>query len=418
MRFPSNALSGDESHRSSVQTNMNANVNKNVNAGTGEQANGAFAHNPSSSPSPLEQKWRDLVSDIGSEIAGPLTSALERIHALTSSGRIDKAGLRALGDEIAAARQVGLNAQQLIRFSSGRLRQSHERVPLAATVGAMLNHRSRETLARGIVLQPTLKPVDVIVDASLLFSLLNVTLDWVLAQAESHIAFNVDTKVWPANGRVTCRFLRRKNGNQVDPQTPAASAPAEVDSSTQSLSWRLIEQTASTMGLLLAHSQENGVTTLSFEFPRTASEDMEGVGATEMDDGFSTPSAMNSKPLAGSHVLVVASRRDVRVQVRDAIKHMGLIIDLVASVEEAVDFCQDGLPHAIVVESILAGARLNQLKAEICGEVPGFAFIEIVEEGNSFEMSNFDQASMARVGRAAIESALPSVLTFELSKSL
>ena len=397
---------------------MNANVNKNANAEAADHFSAAVVANPSSGLPPLEENWRDLVSDIGSEIAGPLTSALERIHALTTSGRIDKAGLRALGDEIAAARQVGLNAQQLIRFGSGRLRQSHERVPLAATVGAMLNHRARETQARGIVLQPTLKPVDVIVDASLLFSLLNVTLDWVLVQAESHIAFNVDTKVWPANGRVTCRFLKRKNGKQVDAHAASSSAPAEIDSSTHSLSWRLIEQTASTMGLLLAHSQENGITTLSFEFPRTASEDMEGVSTTEMDDGFSTPSALNSKPLAGSHVLVVASRREVRVQVRDAIKHMGLIVDLVASVEEAVDFCQDGLPHAIIVESILAGARLNQLKAEISGEVPGFAFIEIVEEGNSFEMSNFDHASMARVGRAAIESALPSVLTFELSKSL
>ena len=409
-----------------VNANVNVSANKNATAGAGNYSTAALVESPLNSLPPLEENWRDLVSDIGSEIAGPLTSALERIHALTTSGRIDKAGLRALGDEIAAARQVGLNAQQLIRFGSGRLRQSHERVPLAATVGAMLNHRARETQARGIVLQPTLKPVDVIVDASLLFSLLNVTLDWVLAQAESHIAFNVDTKVWPANGRVTCRFLRRKTGRLAGADSASTgastsastSAPAEIDSSTHSLSWRLIEQTAITMGLLLAHSQENGITTLSFEFPRTASEDMEGVSTTEMDDGFSTPSALNSKPLAGSHVLVVASRRDVRVQVRDAIKHMGLIVDLVASVEEAVDFCQDGLPHAIIVESILAGARLNQLKAEISSEVPGFAFIEIVEEGNSFEMSNFDHASMARVGRAAIESALPSVLTFELSKSL
>jgi hypothetical protein len=364
----------------------------------------------------LEENWRELVSDIGSEIAAPLTSALERIHALTTSGRIDKAGLRALGDEIAAARQVGLNAQQLIRFGSGRLRQSHERVPLAATVSTMLTHRSRETQARGIVLQPTLKPVDVIVDASLLFSLLNVTLDWALVQAASQIAFNVDTKVWPAHGRVTCRFTQR--GRDASHAGNSKSSTPEIDTSTSSLSWRLIEQTALTMGLLLTHTQENGVTTLSFEFPRTAGEDMEGVSTVEMDDGFGAPSAMNSKPLAGSHVLVVASRRDVRVQVRDAIKHMGLIVDLVASVEEAVDFCRDGLPHAIVVESVLAGARLDQLRAEICSEVPGFAFIEIVEEGNTFEMSTFGEGNMARVGRAAIESALTSVLTFELSKTL
>lgn len=373
---------------------------------------------PPNKRTPLEDNWRELVSDIGSEIAGPLTSALERVHTLMSSGRIDKADLRALGDEITAARQVGINAQQLIRFGSGRLRQSHERVPLAATVGTMLKHRLRETQARGIVLQPTLKPVDVIVDASLLFSLLNVTLDWVLTQADSQIAFNVDTKVRPAHGRMTCRFLQRKAAFGEPTRTDAASTPAQIDHSTHSLTWRLIEQTAITMGLLMAHSHEQGVTTLSFEFPITANDQMEGVSTLELDDGFNAASAMNSKPLAGSHVLVVTSRREVRVQVRDAIKHMGLIVDLVASVQEAADFCRDGLPHAIVVEGVLASAKLTQLKTEIWSEVPGFAFIEITEEGNSFEMSTSGDDNTARVGREAIEAALPSVLAFELSKSL
>jgi len=91
---------------------------------------------------------------------------------------------------------------------------------------------------------------------------------------------------------------------------------------------------------------------------------------------------------------------------------------LVASVQEAADFCRDGLPHAIVVEGVLASAKLNQLKTEIWSEVPGFAFIEITEEGNSFEMSTSGDDNTARVGREAIEAALPSVLAFELSKSL
>lgn len=59
------------------------------------------------------------MSDIGSEIAGPLTRASERVRALMTSDRIDKTNLRALGDEITAARQVGLNEQQWIRFGSG-----------------------------------------------------------------------------------------------------------------------------------------------------------------------------------------------------------------------------------------------------------------------------------------------------------
>ena len=68
------------------------------------------------------ERWHQLVSEMGAEIAAPLTAALERINALTSTGRIDKKGLRSLREEVEAARQIGMIGQQLARFASGRLR--------------------------------------------------------------------------------------------------------------------------------------------------------------------------------------------------------------------------------------------------------------------------------------------------------
>ena len=355
-------------------------------------------------------RWRELVSTVGAEIAGPLTAALERIHALTTTGKIDRAGLRALRDEVEQARQAGMTAQQLTRFANGRLRQSHERLPLAETVNTVLTHRTRETQARGIALKPLLKPVDVIADASLLFSLLNTLLDWALVQASSHIEFNINVKSWPPHARLQCRFRIRPEDMLDD--GAAVASPHAMDS----LNWRLVEQTARAMSLPLSRQVDAAEVLVTLEFPRTVNEEMEGVSTFEMDQGFA--SSTNSKPLAGSHVLVVASRREMRLQVRDAIKHMGLLVDLVSSVEEASDFCRDGLPHAIIVEGILNGERLSQLRAEISAEVPEFPFIEIVEEGTEYTMSGFDGADRARVGRDALESALPSVLLFELSKSL
>ena len=142
----------------------------------------------------------------------------------------------------------------------------------------------------------------------------------------------------------------------------------------------------------------------------------EGVSALEINDGFA-PST-NSQPLAGSHVLVVASRREMRLLIRDALRNMSLIIDFVNSVDEAVSFCRDGLPHAIIIESIQNGERFAAFRDDITDEVPGFVFIEIVEEGSAFQMSGFDGPSMARVGRDVIASSLPSALIFELSKTL
>ena len=365
---------------------------------------------PADEKSPLSERWAELVTQIGVEIAGPLTAALERVNTLTSTGNIDRKGLRALREEIESARRVGMIGQQLTRFASGRIRQSHERLQLADVLSGVLAHRGRETQARGIVLKPELKPAEVVVDASLLFSVLNTTLDWALASAHSQIVFSIELKAWPAHARLACRFAHRP----LDEITDVASAAAT--SGMDSLTWRLLEQTAWTMGLLIERTEESGFTTLTLEFPRTANDEVEAVSALELNDGFSVSS--HSQGLAGSHVLVVASRRDMRLQIRDALRDMSLIVDFVNTVEEAVAFCRDGLPHAIVVESIQSGERLALMREEILAEVPDFVFIEIVEEGSAFEMSGFAGAAMARVGRDVLATSLPSALLFELSKGV
>lgn len=372
------------------------------------QADGGLAESQNTDQA---TRWRDLVNAVGEEISTPLTQALERVHALTTSGRIDRSSLRALREEVETARAVGIVAQQITRLASGRLRQSHERLDVAELLGNVLTHRAREAQARGIVIKPRLQALPVIVDASLLFGLLNTLLDWALRHSKSEVNFSVEMLARERSGRLTCRFTPFA-ADQLNDGAAVDASRAKLDS----LTWRLLEQTAWTMGLPLSRLEEGGIVLLTVDFPRTAHEAMEGVTSIELDEGFAVSS--NSKPLAGSHVLIVASRREVRMQLRESIKDMGLIIDMVASVEEAADFCHEGLPHAIVVEGILRGEALKKLRLEIIKEVPDFAFVEIVEEGNQFEMSGTGNRSVARVGRGAIESALPSVLMFELSKSL
>lgn len=365
---------------------------------------------PASSHNADVDRWQALVGAVGGEIAAPLTSALERINTLTTTGKIDKAGLRALRDEVESARRAGMIAQQITRYATARLRQSHERLALAETLRGVLAHRARETQARGISVKQSLKAADVIVDPSLLFSLLNTTLDWALACARSEIDFHIDMKAWPAHARLACHFAHRPPDELDD------GAPPPPGTALDSLTWHLLEQTAWTMGLPISRSVSGGEARLVIEFPRTAGEQMEGVSTVELDQGFGLSSS--SRPLAGSQVLVIASRREMRVRIRDAIRHMGLTIDMVSSIDEANDFCHEGVPHAIIVEGILNGEKFRQLRAEITASYPEFPFIEIVEEGSAFSMSGFGGATMGRVGRDAIDSALPSVLMFELSRTI
>ncbi len=356
------------------------------------------------------QRWPELVSQVGAEIAEPLTAALERIHVLTATGKIDRAGLRALREEVEQARQVGMIGQQLTRFASGRVRQSHEVLQLEEVLKSVLALRSRETMARGITLKPQLKSARIIVDGPLLFSLLNATLDWALANAHAHIDFTIDLKTWPVHARLTCRFANRP-ADQPDESVTTAVSPR-----LDSLTWRLIEQTAWTMGLVVDRKDTAGISTLVFEFPKTAGEEMEGLSASEIDDASSQSG--NSKALAGSHVLVVASRREMRVLIRDALRNMSMLVDFVSSVDEAVSFCKEGLPHAIIIEAIQKGERFAHFRDEIVAEVPDFVFIEILEQGSTFEMSGTNGAQMARIGREVVESSLPAALMFELSRGL
>jgi hypothetical protein len=281
---------------------------------------------------------------------------------------------------------------------------------LEEVLKSVLALRSRETQARGIALKPTLKSARVIVDGSLLFSLLNATLDWALANAHAHIEFTIDFKTWPAHARLTCRFAHRPADE------PDESVTASVQPRLDSLHWRLIEQTAWTMGLVVERRDVSGISTLVLEFPKTAGDEMEGLSASEVDDASSQSG--NSKALAGSHVLVVASRREVRVLIRDALRNMSMLVDFVSSVDEATSFCKEGLPHAIIIESIQRGGRFSAFRDEILAEVPDFVFIEILEQGSTFEMSGTNGAAMARIGRDVVASSLPAALMFELSRGI
>jgi hypothetical protein len=73
-----------------------------------------------SDPRPAEADavhWREIIAQIGSEVGLPLSSALERVTTLATTGKIDRAGLRALRDEIERARRASMMGQQIARFA-------------------------------------------------------------------------------------------------------------------------------------------------------------------------------------------------------------------------------------------------------------------------------------------------------------
>jgi len=85
-----------------------------------------------------QERWHQLVSEMGAEIAVPLTAALERINALTSTGRIDKKGLRSLRTRLGLsapqlALLLGVSEQSIYNWESKKATPRKEQ--LAAIIG-------------------------------------------------------------------------------------------------------------------------------------------------------------------------------------------------------------------------------------------------------------------------------------------
>lgn len=350
----------------------------------------------------------DLVAQVGSEVASALSTALERVNALATTGRIDSAGLRALRDEIELARRVGMMAQQASRLGSGRVTQASEPLDLTAMLREALMQRGREIEARGLVVRPRLRVAGVIGDATLTYSLLQTLLDWAFEHARSPIDLELGHGAWPGHARLECRFAYRAEDDSSFGGT-AAAAPV-----LDTMARRLLRLTGDALGLRCEQQEDGWRVMLAIEFPRTLADAPAALATLDLGPGGAPVG--NTRPLVGSHVLVVAGRREVRRLVREALRAQGAMIDFVTSVDEARVFCRGGMPHAVVHEAALAGDAFERLRGELLAEMPRLAFVQITEDGKGFEVRPSAGRDAVCVARGAIVESLPSALVFELAR--
>lgn len=355
----------------------------------------ASRRRPSSAPA----ERPDLVAQLGTEVAATLSSALERVQSLASTGRIDRAGLRALRDEIDRARRLGMMGQQVSRFAAGRVAMSPEPLDLTALLRETLLQRAREIERRGLQVRESFRPAVVIADSTLLFALLQSVLDWAFEHARSPIELKIERRSWPAQARLACQFV----------WLPADQVPTAPPPKLDTMTWHALSQTARTLGLPLQRDDGDGRTQLAIDFPRTVAEALER----------SLPlggQGVHAVPLAGAHVLVVAAKREVRQAVRDTLLPRGVTLDFVTSVDEARDFCRGTTPHAVVHEAALGGEQFERLRAELLGEAPHTGFVQVTEDARAFELRAAGVYQAPSVGRDAIAGSLVPALLYALAR--
>ncbi len=358
----------------------------------------------------------ELVAQFGSEVAGLLSSALERVTSLGTDGRIDRAGLRALREEIEAARHAGITAQQIARLAGGGVALAQEQLDLTALLRDALRQRGREIEERGIELRQVLSASAVRGDPTLLFTLLQALLDWSFEHSVSRIDLTLIQGDWPAPARVVCGFAHQPPG-AADSLVGLAAPSAQASLNT--LSWRLLQQTAAVLRLPLVRRDSSGRTELTIDFPETLAPLPAVPVATQ-----EAPPAPALAPLqhgglqalSGRHVLVLAARREVRNAVRQALRPTGMLMDFVDSMEALREAFREQAPQLVVYESAMAGERFERLRNELLAAPAAPGFVRIAEDGRGFELVNAGGRPCASVARDDLFEALPEALRFELAR--
>ncbi|QHE78104.1 hypothetical protein [Hydrogenophaga sp. PBL-H3] len=351
-------------------------------------------------PWSLEEHWPVLVAGLADQITEGISALQNSIDLLLSKERITRLEHRALSIPTERLKVAGISAQQINRFYGGRIRQSHEKVDMAQLVEGVLQERKNEFSVLGIELRRKLKPVEVLVDPTVGYTFVNAVLDWGLPFG-SRIDVRMDLNAWPKHARLQVRVSN-------DGLPPSSTAMMD------SLSWVLIRQIAQTAGGIEIDREttDDGVNFTAM-FTRTV-QAVDGISAVELSDDHSSM----FKSLSGVYVLTVSSALQIRADVRDALREIGVMSDSVVDFEQARQAVRSRMPNLIVVDAGLKGDAFELFRRELLREVFEFPFVEISPDDSSFDMSGFGELSMAKVGRGNIREALGTAVMFELAKMM
>lgn len=353
-------------------------------------------------PWSLTEHAPQLLASAAEQIGDALQALQSGVDQLQSQQRLGPQGQLALGVPLGRIKRLTFVMQQLNRFHSGRIRQSHEKVDLARLAEDSLQERRKEFALIGIEMRRKLKPVDVLIDPAVAHAFLNALIDWALPLGR-RIDVRVDVNHWPPHARLQVRV----HGD--------GAPPSSVPTSLDNLDWALVRQIAATAsGIDLQREiTPDGITTTAL-FQRTA-QSVDGISAIELS---TEEQSSMFKSLQSVYALVISPSLQIRADVRDALREIGVSADSVVDLQQASDAIGHRTPNVIVIDAALKGVGFDVFRREVLGLTMDMPFVEISPDDSSFDMSGFGEMAMAKVGRGNIREALGTAVMFELAKTM
>lgn len=348
----------------------------------------------------LEAHWPELVTGLADQITEGVSALQQHVDNLLAHGRINKLEHRALSIPAERIKLAGVSAQQIHRFYGGRIRQSHEKVDMSVLVEGVLQERKKELAILGIALRRKLKPVEVLIDPTVAHTFVNAVLDWGMPFG-NRVDVRMDLNAWPQHARLQMRVSND-------------GVPPSSVTSSDNLSWMLIRQIAlGAGGIEISREMTDEGVNFTALFSRTV-QAIDGISAVDLSDEHSSM----FKSLSGTYVLTISPSLQIRADVRDALREIGIVSDSVVDFNQARDAVKARMPNLIVVDSEIKNDAFESFRRDLLREVFEFPFVEISPDDSSFDMSGFGEFSMAKVGRGNIREALGTAVMFELAKMM
>ena len=344
-----------------------------------------------------------LAGVIGAELSEPLAAMQYVLQAFTHARSINHSQITLLESSLQAARTVAMQSQQIARLAGGRLRQSHERLKLDELLRDALLQRTNIFRQRGVEIYQSLKPVEVIVDAGLLSSLIETAIDWAMSVGH-RLVVTLEMKNWPEHGMLLIKVSEAVGGGVSREGLPES----------ETLIWYLFSEIAHAMGVSIDRVTSTNEVSVMVEFPRTVRR-LEGLTAVEVDTNDDSIHS-ESKPLAGHRVLLITDDKKLRFDTELVCRGMGLVVDAALNTSQGVRICERDVPHLVIIDQRVRDHIFDELREDLRRTDPNFPFIEIATESNTLEIAGWMSDSMTRVSRDTLSTQLSPILVMELAK--
>lgn len=348
----------------------------------------------------MAEHWPEMAVAVTDQAIESVDLMLRGLELLVQRGRISEAEYQVLATPAHRLKHCGMNAQQIVRFQSGRVRQSHEKIDLAYVVESVLQERRDDLALMGITVRRKFKPAPLLIDPTLGYSLAQAMMEW-STPLGNHIDLRLDVEGEPPRARLWMKVLT---------DTP----PVQSQVFTDNIQWLLLRQIAATDGGidLVREVRPDGVE-LSAVFKRSLGTPTPATAAEAHPDA---PPSTVFKTVTGAYVLVCSASAETRLQALGIVKQLGASADGVASAAQALAAMRDREVHLLVLDEVHAPADVSSLQHDLATQHPTLAVLRLVPPGSAAPTTG--GTAPASVAVDALGTALGSAVMFTLSNVL